>query len=178
MSGHIVLADTKSGFIPAAIKWFTGSKFSHSFVRMPSVLGIPMAIEAAELGVDFTRFDVGYENNKNESYQVWNIKIDQGIKDKALISILNDLELVYGYFQYIWFIWRRICLFFGKDIKSEDNKINQGMICSQLCVAYLNACELQHTMYGYGIDNITPQDLYDIFIANPDIFELVETVRM
>ena len=93
-AGHIVLSDTKTGFIPNAIKWFTRSNFSHSFVIMPNILSIPMCIEAAESGVDFTRFDTGYVSNNNEGYQIWSIKIDQKIKEAALVSLLNELEIL------------------------------------------------------------------------------------
>jgi len=177
--GNIVLASTKSGFIPNAIKWFTKSVFSHSFVAMPNILTIPMCIEAAEGGVDFTRFDTGYQNNLNEGYQVWNIKIDQSVKDAALVSILNDLEIGYGFFQYPFFILRGILKFFGKDIKSWNNWFSKdGMICSQVCVAYLNACGLQNKLVGYGQGSIAPQDLQDIFNAHPETFELIGSVRL
>ena len=44
--GNIVLADCKTNnFIVKAIDWFTQSKFSHSFVTMPDLLGCPMCIE-------------------------------------------------------------------------------------------------------------------------------------
>lgn len=176
--GYIVLASTKGEFIPNAIKWFTNSVFSHSLMTMPEILGIPMCIEAAENGVDMTRFDIGYIQNKNQSYQVWKVKISKKTKDKALSIILNDLEISYGFLEYLYFIVRRLCLFFGKDIKSTNNFITNGMICSQLCVAYLNACGLQHTMDGYGVGSIAPQDLQNIFKANPKVFELVEEVRL
>ncbi len=51
MYGHIVLADTKSGFVPNGIKFITSSQFSHSFITIPDILGTPMCIEAAENGV-------------------------------------------------------------------------------------------------------------------------------
>lgn len=178
MYGNIVLASTKNGFLPNAIKWFTNSRFSHSLVTMPDILNTPMCIEAAEGGVDFTRFDSGYVNNTNEGYQVWNIKINQSKKDKALVSILDDLEISYGYFQYLFFIWRRICLFFGKNIKNKNNWINEGMICSQLCVAYLKACGLKKIFKNYGKGAIAPQDLQDIFLAHPDLFEMIEQNRL
>src|ERR1035437_501682 len=128
MYGNIVLAGTKSGFTPNAIKWFTGSQFSHSFVTTPDILNIPMCIEAAESGVDFTRFDTSYVNNQDQGYEVWKVKIDQSIKDKAVVAILSDLEISYGILQYPWFMWRSICLFFGKDIKSHNNWNKGGMI--------------------------------------------------
>jgi hypothetical protein len=178
-SGNIVLANTKSGFVPAAIRFMTDGQFSHSFVTMPNIYSIPMAIEAAENGVDFTRFDTGYQNNTEESYQVWQVNVSQKVKDAALVSILNDLETAYGYLEFFYFIWRKICRSFGKDIKNKNNwAVNSGYICSQLCVAYLKACGLQSVFVGYGNGSIAPADLYNIFMANPKIFKLVETVRL
>ncbi len=177
--GHIVLVNSKSGFIPTAIKWFTNSKFSHSLVTTPDTLGIPMCMEAAEGGVDAVRFDTSYASNQNEGYQVWNVKVSQKVKDAAIVSIMNDLEIGYGFLQYPYFIMRRIFLLFGRDIKSWNNWFRKdGMICSQLCVAYLNACALQSTMSGYGQGSIAPQDLQDIFKAHPQYFELIQEVRM
>jgi hypothetical protein len=178
MYGNIVLASTKGQFLPNAIKWFTKSVFSHSLVTVPDVLGVPMCIEAAETGVDFTRFDTGYIDNQDQGYEVWNIKIDQEIKDNAIISILSDLEISYGFFDYPFFIWRSICLLFGKDIKSQNNWISQGMICSQLCVSYLNACELSYIFAGYGSGSVTPQDLQNIFKIHPELFEKTASVRL
>jgi hypothetical protein len=177
MYGNIVLASTKSGFIPTAIKWMTNSEFCHSFITIPSILGVPMCIEAAEGGVDTTRFDTGYENNQNEGYEVWNIKIDQSIKDAAMVSILNDLEIGYGFLQFPWFIWRKINSIRGIDIKRQDNWDSNGMICSQLCVAYLKACGL-NVFDGYGQGSLAPQDLQDIFMSHPELFEKVDSVRL
>jgi len=178
MYGQIVLASTKSGLVPNAIKWFTDSQFSHSFVMMPDVFNIPMAIEAASSGVDMTRFDTGYRDNLNEGYEVWNIKINQHVKDMALKSILNDLEVGYGYLDFFYFVARKICKIFGKDIKNENNWFSKdGIICSQLCVAYLKACGL-NIFSGYGNGSISPQDLQDIFNARPELFEKIESVRL
>lgn len=176
--GNIVLASTQGQFVPNAIKWFTQSQFSHSLVTVPDVLAVPMCVEAAENGVDFTRFDKGYVENQSQGYETWNIKIDQSIKDAAIISILNDLEMNYGFLEYPWFIWRRLCLAFGKDIKSKNNWNMGGMICSQLCVAYLIACGLSYIFDGYGEGAVAPQDLQNIFLAHPELFERTERVRL
>lgn len=178
MYGHIVLASTKSGFIPNAIKAVTNSQFSHSLVTLPDILGISMCIEAAEGGVDTTRFDTGYKNNLNEGYQVWRVKVESAAKDTAIKSILNDLEVGYGVLQFPWFIWRAVNRLFGKDIKAQNNWDTSGMICSQLCVAYLKACGLSSVFVGYGNGSIAPQDLQNIFVAHPEHFELIETVRL
>lgn len=176
--GNIVLASTQGQFVPNAIKWFTQSQFSHSFVTTPDILGIPMCIEAAEGGVDFTEFNSSYLNNLSQGYEVWSINIDQATKDTAIVSILKDLETGYGFWEYPWFIWRRICLFFGKDIKSNNNWNSHGMICSQLCVAYLKACGLDYVLTGYGEGSIAPQDLQDIFIAHSELFQKIQSVRL
>jgi hypothetical protein len=178
MYGNIVLASTKGQFIPNAIKWFTNSQFSHSLVTVPNVLGVSMCIEAVEGGVDFARFDNGYENNQDQGYEIWNVKVDQAVKDKAIVSILNDLEIGYGFLEYAFFICRRFCLLFGIDIKNQNNWISQGMICSQLCVAYLKACGLDRLFIHYGNGAVAPQDLQDIFKANPDLFEKTSSVRL
>lgn len=176
--GDVVLASTKGQIIPNAIKWFTKSQFSHSFITTPDVLSIPMCIEAAEGGVNFTEFEDSYVNNKSQGYEVWNIKISQDVKDKAIVSILKDLEIGYGFLEYPWFVWRRLCLLFGRDIKAENNWNTNGMICSQLCVAYLKACGLAYMFEGYGNGAVAPQDLQNIFKSHPELFEKTQTVRL
>lgn len=178
MYGHIVLADTKSGFIPNTIKWITASEFSHSFVTIPDILGIPMCIEAAENGVDTTRFDTGYVDNQGEGYEVWSVNVPQDVKDAAIKSLLNDLETNYGFLQFPWFIWRAINRVFGRDIKSQNNWDTNGMICSQVCCAYLTACGLSAVFAGYGNGSICPQDLQNIFKAYPQYFQKLESVRL
>lgn len=179
MYGDIVLASTKSGFIANGIKWFTQSQFSHSLVMLPDMFGLPMCMEAAENGVDTVRFDKNYTNDTNEGFQVWNVKIDNAIKRDAIKSISNDLEIGYGFLQYPYFIVRRICLLFGKDIKSKNNWFRKdGMICSQLVVAYLTACGLGYIFEGYGKGSIAPQDLQNIFEAHPELFDMTKEVRL
>src|SRR5450631_881617 len=106
--GNIVLATSKSSFVSKCIRWFTKSNFSHSFITMPDVLGIPMCIEASEGGVDTCRFDSNYVNNTDEAYEVWTLNLSQDIKDQALKSIVNDLETGYGFLEYPFFMWRRL----------------------------------------------------------------------
>ena len=178
--GMIAIVNSKKGFIPNAIKWFTKSQFSHSLVVMPDILGTQLCIEAAEGGVDFTKWAKEYVNNVEEGYELWRVKVDPLAMDKALKCILNDLEMSYGYLSYPFFIYRRICAIFGKDVKSQNNWFkSDGMICSQLCMAYLNECKLDPSIFsGYGQGSIAPQDLHDIFTAHPETFELIETVRL
>ena len=176
--GNLVLASTKKGIIPNAIKWFTNSVFSHSFVTMPDILGTPMCMDASESGVDMLRFDYGYSDNPGQGYQVWELKLPQNVKDKAIVQILKDLETSYGFLAFPWFVWRKVCRWFGKDVKAQNNWSQAGMICSQLCVAYLLACGLESVFKGYGTGSIAPQDLQNIFVAHPELFEKIEEVRL
>ena len=176
--GQIVLATNTVGFFPAAIRLFTGSKFSHSLVLTPPILDIPMGIEAVEGGVDSVRFDKNYINDTTQGYEIWEIKIDLSIKDAAIKTVLSELQTPYGYLEYLFFLWRRINYWLGRDIKSQDNWFSKGIICSQLCVDYLNACGLSQVLNGYGKGSICPQDLQDIMIAHPELFEKVESVRL
>jgi len=177
--GDIALAGCKDNWLSKCIMWFTNSRFSHSFVTMPEILGIPMCIEAVEGGIDMSRYDTGYLNNMAEGLQVWFIDIDQEIKDEAIKNVINYLEVSYGFLEYAYFIWRKICLIFGKDIKSQDNwEANSGLICSQLCVTYLKACGLDDVLQGYGNGSIAPQDLQDIFKAHPETFVLKASYRL
>lgn len=168
--GNIVLANTKKGFVQQAIKWFTKSQFSHSFVTMPDILGIPMCIEACEGGVDMCRFDKGYINDSNQAYEIWSVNVPKETKDWAIKLVMNELETGYGFLEYPWFIWRKLNLLFGKDIKAQNNWYKGGTICSELCVEYLIACGLGHIFEGYGEGSIAPQDLQDIFKEHPVIF--------
>lgn len=178
-AGNIVLAQSKHEFIASAIMWFSNSQFSHSLVTMPELLTYPMCIEAVSGGVDMLRFDTGYQSNSNEGYQVWSVNVPEEVKTAALQSLLNDLELGYDLISWPFFIYRKICKIFGKDVKNQNNWFNtKGFICSELVVAYLKALGLDSCLVGYGIGSIVPQDLSDIFKSLPGTFKLVETVRL
>ena len=92
--------------------------------------------------------------------------------------MLSELETGYGFLQFPWFIWRKLNRLVGRDIKANNNWDTSGMICSQLCVAYLKACGLEKLLAGYGNGSIAPQDLQNIFIAHPELFEKTESVRL
>lgn len=172
--GYIVLSINKYNWLSKCIRWFTNSKYSHSFVIIPSILEVPMAIEAGATGVDAVRFDNQYIYDNTQGYEIWKINAPQHLIDESIKLLLNDLELQYGYLQYPWFIWRKLNKIFGKDIKWQDNWNKDGMICSQLCVSHLKYCGFESVFNGYGNGSVAPQDLQDIFTRYPDLFEKIE----
>lgn len=172
MYGNIVLANTKSGFVPATIRFFTKSKFSHSLITAPDLIGIPMCIESASSGVDMLRFDTGYQNNSGVDYEVWEVNIPDSAKDAGLQAAINKLETKYGYLEIPWFIWRWLNGLFGKDIKNQDNWCQNGTICSQLCELNLEGGGLTGLFAGYGKGSVHPGDLRQIMTAHPEFFKL------
>ena len=178
--GQIVLVDSnvQESWIAPFIQWFTNSPFSHSLVKIPAILNNPMCMEATGGGVDTKKFS-GYQYDPNCGYEVWQLNLPQETIDSAISSLLNELEIGYDYLAYVWFIWRKICSIFGKDIKNQNNWFsNNGLVCSALCVAFLRNCKLDSYLQGYGNGSIVPGDLHNIFSAHPEMFTLVEKVRM
>lgn len=174
--GQIILANTKTGIIPKIIKFFTKSKFSHSLITIPSILDMPMSVEASSSGIDAIRFDTNYMNNKNIQMEIWNVNIPIKNKNKGIIAAINDLEKGYGYLELIWFGWRWLNSLFGRDIKKQNNWFaGDGIICSQLCRYYLSQVGLNKLFADYGKGSICPEDLSKIMNANPKIFTKVYT---
>lgn len=171
--GYIVLASTKDEWFPALIRWVTKSKFSHSLITIPDILGIPMCMEASGQGVNTLRFDKGYLNNTQQEIKIYKVNVSKELKDSAIQKCLNDLEVSYGYLELPWFLWRSLNKFFGKDIKKQDNWFQNGIICSELCVSYLTYCGLGNLFKDFGNSSVNAQDLYEIIQSNPSLFESV-----
>lgn len=172
--GYICFAYSKNELIAKGIAWATKSKWSHSFITIPSILGKEMALEAGGGGIEIVTFDQGYRNNPNQQYEVYKFKYNQSLIDNSISSCLNELETPYGYLEYIWFIWRCLNKLFNRDIKSQNNWIQKGTVCSGLCRKFLTWCGLGDLFKDFGIDSANAQDLYEIVLSSPDLFELIE----
>src|ERR1051325_8132074 len=114
--GHIVISNTKKGFVQAAIRFFTQSKYSHSFFTIPNVCGKEMGLEAADIGITALAFDTMYRKNDKVAYRVYRFKADPAKKDQAIRNALETLQKGYGYLELPWFMWRGINKYFGRDI--------------------------------------------------------------
>jgi hypothetical protein len=169
--GHIVISDNvKNKLTSPVIRLFTGSEWSHSFVTIPSILGVPMCIEASSEGVDTLRMDKGYIDNPDERLIIYKVNIPNEIKDEAIKVCLNELQVKYGYLELPWFAWRWINEKLGKDIRNQDNWSQAGVICSELCVTYLTACGLGHLVEAFGKGAVNAEDVRKIAEANPQYF--------
>ena len=172
--GYVCFAYSKDEWIAKAIAWLTKSQWSHSFFTAPSMLGREMVMEAASTGASMTPFDISYRNNPNQAYEVYRFKCDQANIDAAISQCMNELETMYGFLEYPWFIWRSINTWFGHDIKSNDNWSQQGIVCSGYARHFLAYAGYESLFSGFGKSSANAQDVYNIVKAHPELFELIE----
>jgi len=127
-------------------------------------------MEAADSGVTMLRFDKGYTENKDQDISVFEVNIPDEDKNNALVICLNSLEIRYGYLELFWFIWRAFNKFIGRDIKNQDNWVENGIICSELCRMYLTYAGLGRLFKEFGNGALNAEDLRQIMLANPTLF--------
>jgi hypothetical protein len=172
--GHIVITNTKKGWVQAAIRYFTGSKFSHSLFTIPQVVGKQMGVEAAAVGVEALCFDTHYRFNPNVAYKIFRFRADPAKKDVAIGRALESLQDGYGYLELPWFIWRWLNAKFGRDIRKQNNWYEGGKICSEITAQYICDAGYPHLFAGFGKGAINAQDVLEVCEAHPELFELVE----
>ena len=169
--GCIVIANSKNGIVPAIIRFITKGP-SHSLITIPDSVGVPMCMEAADVGIAVLRFDKGYTQNADQEISIFEVNVPDVVKDKAIAVCFDRLETSYGFLELPWFIWRSLNKLFGKDIKKNDNWSQNGTICSELCRLYLTECGLGYLFDGFGKSSLNAKDLQDILLANPQLFTL------
>jgi len=185
--GQIGFSNTKGKiFLSGLIRFFTGSKFSHSFICYYPLDDMELVFEANELMM-LTPFDRHYRNNPDQEYEIYEIKQfengDAITKDMVTSSLkqcyLQYSNVKYGYTQLLWFIWRWILekLHIKVDLKKERKWFKKGIICSELVYLYLKT--LDHPIINEELNNfqpntINPEDIRKIFLKYPEIFKLKE----
>lgn len=172
--GHVCFSYTKDEFIPKAISWFTKSKWSHTFITVPAMLGKELVLECGGNGVDIVMFDQAYRDNTHQSYEVYRVKVDKDTIDQAVLKCMDRLETSYGYLEYPWFMWRSVNRWFGRDIKDQDNWSTDKEVCAGLVDIFVDELGLQVLTKDFGNNSVNAQDLYEIVLANPNLFNLIE----
>lgn len=172
--GYVGFSYSKNIWYDKIIAKITKSKWSHSFITVPSILGREMVMESVAGGICMIPFDFAYRTNENQNYELYRFNISQDKIDQSIMQCLNTLESSYGFLEYPWFLWRSICKLFGKDIKKQNNWSPQGTVCSGLTRYFIeNAGE--NLFNDYGIDSANAQDIYEVVLAHPELFELIES---
>lgn len=173
--GHVCVSNSKAGFTAQVIKFFTRSKWSHSFVISPPLLNKDMVIESASNGVSIAPFDQHYRNDIYEGYRVYEFKCEYEFKDSALTQVFAELEGGYGFLEIPWFGWRALNKLFGRDIRHKDNWSQAGVICSELATQYITACGFGRLFSAFGKGSVNAQDIYEICESHPELFKLIES---
>ena len=169
--GCIVLANTKKSFLSTIIRFFSRSRFSHTFVTMPSIVGVPMCAEDSSAGVDILRFDTGYLQNPSESIEIWQLSISDQAKDAGLLAVVNELEQGYAYASLPWFGWRWFNGLFGKDISNQNNWSLKNDVCSGLVRdRYMVGAGIGSLLAKFGKNSVWPEDISQVMNARPDLF--------
>lgn len=177
--GSIGFSNNKTSFIGKLIRLFTNSGITHSFI-ITFPRGNDVWFEEASNVVAEGKFENNYVNDPNTSYWVYKIKdglVPEATTDTALQYCLdNYLGVEYGFFQLLWFPYRWLMSKFGKDIRKQKNWMSDGVICSELVYDYLTQLGPQFAdlVKDFNSDTIQAQDILDIVIAHPELFELVD----
>jgi hypothetical protein len=173
--GHVCFAYTQGKWYDWCIAKMTGSQWSHSFLTCPPILGEEMVMEADNGGVSICSFDSHYRQDATQTYQIFRLKTDQDLKDFSIKNRIKELEVSYGFLEYPWFMWRTLNKLFGRDIKSQNNWCQNGTeVCSQLLREYIEDCIGTTIFAAYGKGSMAPQDIYNIVLMCPSLFELIE----
>lgn len=172
--GYVCVSNSKKEFQAKVIKFVTRSKWSHSFITVPNMLDVEMALESASSGVSMCSFDKHYRTDDGQGYRVYRFKADQGSKDKSIVSLLTELQTGYGFLELPWFAWRAICAWLKCDIRAQDNWSQAGTICSELVAQYITNAGYPQLFTSFGKGSVNAQDIFEICESHPEIFELVE----
>jgi hypothetical protein len=174
--GYVCFAYTKNKWYDWCIAKLTRSQWSHAFITCPPMLNNEMAMEATRDGVTMCSFDERYRQDPSQIYQVFRFKIDQVAKNASIQNRIKELETLYGYLEYPWFAWRYLNSAFGRDIKSQNNWCQNGTeVCSQFVIEYISDCGCASLFNSFGKGSAAPQDVYEIVLAHPELFELIES---
>lgn len=166
--GMVGLSGGKT-FMQRAIRFFIGSKFSHSFSTImvgPEV----SALETTETRITVTPL-IRKKSEKNW-VEIWDvIAADTAILDAIFETYSVYSGQYYGYLSYIWFIYRWIVRHFGIEPTKMWEWCNKGITCTELTCSYLS--KLFPDLFLNDINTYSPKELRKIMLENPDRFRLL-----
>lgn len=173
--GDIGFAGKRSGFYPMAVRWFTSSRWSHSFAVLPPVLGELSVIEA-DLMVVMRPWEKEYVERNNDYYEIWRpIKVTESKIFNACASLYKtDAGEVYGFMSILWFMVRQALAKVGIKM-GGSNWFPSGEICSETLWRYIYNLggEYRAIVDPLGEEECSPEDLYRLVKSRPDLFEFV-----
>jgi hypothetical protein len=189
MSNTVIqLADIKPGmvglsgggtFIQKAIKYFTGSQWSHSFTVMLNENGVLSALETTSTQV---HLDPMINKMSEPDYvQIWEVIAPEEDLHRANELVRKQfLGMWYGYLSYLWFMYRWLLRKMGKEPMTMWGWVSGGVTCTELtCTGIYYISEIFKGLFvGRDINTQAPQELEAIMINNPALFRFVGWLKL
>lgn len=190
---QITLADVRPGmiglsggqsFIQRAIRWFTGSDWSHSFMIISGPLGELSAIETTDLKVRVASMQ--HKMAEPDWLQIWQI-LPGGDPDRersdhlhaGLAMYLEYTDTWYGYLSYLWFMYRALMRKVGYEPRTIWRWAAGGVTCTELTCYYLDQLDrVRHVLTSRDLNTLAPAELLAIMHARPDLFKPVGWLKL
>jgi len=169
MRGSVGFCSKKANFISKIIRWFTRSKWSHTFI-MYQAEPEPLVVEAGTYEV-LIDLPMKYESSKYVTGYFEPAGFSAEEVERGIAKIRQKIEVHYGWLQLVGFIpvviFRRL---FGMKI---SNPARGGIICSELVLLYLRALEPGSKWDSMDKNTTSPEDLFVEISAHPK-FRMVQ----
>jgi len=139
--------------------WATNGKWTHCFLKTNTLLnGSAVTIEASPTGGVRLNLD-GYENSIREEYEcLFNFE--------DISCLYPYLDTTYGYLHAFGF-------FLTKIFKLKHNPIGGNLVCSGTVDTWLRNSPAYSVLFNLAVNDATPNNLYSIIVANPQLFKKV-----
>lgn len=171
--GAIAFSSKQDSFISKAIRKFTNSMWSHTFVVWRDVDGEWLCIEANDFELAISPLKKFFDKSYNVVFFEPDVGIDRRIFAIKRVLSLDDKRIrigaTYGYLQLIGFA---IVLLLRKlGIRRRSNIFTQGVICSEFVAWYLSMIGLAQDLFlDKSLDLISPEDIYNHVLLNANRF--------
>jgi hypothetical protein len=170
MKGTIGFCRERSSFISKAIRWFTRSQWSHTYIIYqvdPEVL----VLEAGKFQVQLIPI-TKYESSKYVNVYFTPGLFLQGHVDAGIAKAKEKIEATYGWLQIFGFlpviVAKRLL---GMKI---SNPSKGGIVCSELVLQYLRGLEPGGKWGSMDRNSVSPEDLYGELVKHVG-FDRVES---
>lgn len=165
----------KSNWYSNAVKAITRSKWSHAFLLMGNACN-ELSVLESQLNILCVPWIREYVKRDNDYYEVFKpIKASQeDIKRATHYCYYEYSGEVYGFLEIPWFVYRIYAKrWFGYIAKK--NWSSDGIFCSELVFEYLYQLdgEYRELLKDFTPDTASPQDLYELVLSRPDLFEFI-----
>lgn len=155
----------KSHFFARAIRWFTASEFSHTYIRQIGH-GCDYVLEANHRGVNIQAYSVFLRDGASniEEFRV----MTDGLDEAWGRTLIRRLNRRYSYMQ---IIGDAIVIALGRAGIRTRNPFAEPRrdVCSELVLAWLRAADAPG-LDGLELATVTPEALYRCALAQPDTY--------